>query len=282
MSRWREEIRDLALRLVPGPATTVLSIRSRRLSHRLVRRWGLTGIDERIVDRLGLVVADGPFAGLRFPGAARREHLGPYLAGTYELELHPWLAELRAQDFVRIIDVGAKLGYYALGLARWFPRATVLAFDTDPWARRVTRAGARLNGLANVAVSGRLRPEDLEDLVRGVTLLISDCEGCEARLLGSALPASVADTWMIVETHEAQAPGVERLIGTRFSVTHDIAIRGRDARTAPPRLASFLGSDEALRAVTEARGEQRWMFLRPRARRSSGGEPEGSPGGRLV
>ena len=59
MSAGRDRLKRSALRLLPALATALLSIRSRRLSHRLVRSWGLTALDDRIVARFGLVVAGG-------------------------------------------------------------------------------------------------------------------------------------------------------------------------------------------------------------------------------
>lgn len=264
MSAGRDRLKRSASRLLPALATTLFSMRSRRLSHRLVRSWGLTALDDRIVARFGLVVAGGPFAGLRLPAAARAEHLGPYLAGTYESELHPWLARLRGLEVRTVLDVGAKFGYYALGLARWFPAARSVAFDTDPWARRALRAGARLNGLANLEVRGFLPPRRLPGFLSGPTLLVSDCEGFEARLLGEASPRELASTWMLVELHEAAAPGVERLLVERFAASHEAEIARRLEREAPPALVELLGAEDARRAVTEARGEQGWLFLRPR------------------
>ena len=54
------------------------------------------------------------------------------------------------RPFPQIVDVGAKFGYYAVGLARRYPAAAVVAYDVDWWARRACRRMAAANGVGNV------------------------------------------------------------------------------------------------------------------------------------
>jgi hypothetical protein len=259
----RQWLKKSALRVWPSATTTLVSIRSRRLSHRLVEGWGLHRVDDRLIERQGLVVAAGPFAGLRLPEATRAEHLGPFLLGTYESELHGWLDELRGAIVAQVIDVGAKFGYYAVGLARWWPEARSIAFDTDPWARRVLRQTASLNGVRNFEVRGSLKAGALAGLVRPPALIVSDCEGFEAELFTATRAEALRDCWLLVELHPEAAPGVEDLLGSHLASTHAIEVREREERAPPALLSGVLTGEEARLAVHEFRGEQRWMFCRP-------------------
>ena len=81
-----------------------------------------------------MTVLDGPFKGLLLPASAREEHIGPYLLGTYERELHGAWRKILTGQYNAVIDIGAKIGYYAGGLARHFPSTPSIAFDTDWWA----------------------------------------------------------------------------------------------------------------------------------------------------
>src|SRR5687768_16482969 len=99
----------------------VQASRARRRSHRLLKEWGLWDLNQRLATELGSQVLDGPFAGLALSALARAEHIGPYLLGTYEAELHDTWGRLLKREYNEIIDVGANFGYYAVGLARRFP-----------------------------------------------------------------------------------------------------------------------------------------------------------------
>lgn len=261
--------REVARRCFPSLVTTLRSIRARRHSHQLVAREGYGAIDRRIADCTGLEVSGGPFTGLRLPSEALREHLGPFLLGTYESEIHSWLEELRERELRQILDIGAKFGYYAVGLARWFPRAEVLAFDTDPWARKQVRRAALENGTDRVSVRGYLRPAALQGLIRPPALVVSDCEGFEDELFRETDPEAIRECWLLIELHESLAPGVGERLRRRFAETHEIAVRNRSVREVRPEWIQLLGAEGSRRAIDELRGEQQWMFCRPAARRSS-------------
>jgi hypothetical protein len=127
--------------LAAAPEWTIglLSAGDRAHSHRLVKEWGLDALTAKLVSALGPLVRSGPFQGMELTPITYLEHLGPYLLGTYEYELLPWWALLTKRPYSQIVDVGAKFGYYAVGLARYFPDTPILAFDTDWWARAACR-----------------------------------------------------------------------------------------------------------------------------------------------
>src|SRR5688572_28096723 len=68
----------------PKVATAIVSARSRAHSHRMVRQWGLRELNEKLVSNLGSRVLSGPFKGMVLSPMTLREHIGPYLLGTYE------------------------------------------------------------------------------------------------------------------------------------------------------------------------------------------------------
>jgi hypothetical protein len=213
----------------------------------LVKQWGLFDINERLIQQIGNSVISGPFQGLMLTAMARQEHVGPYVLGTYEMELHPWWRAVLQQRFTQIIDVGASFGYYAVGLAQRFPNTAVRAFDIDPWAQTAIAGMAAANNVSNVSVHKACSPAWL-------------------RKHQSEVPALETAT-LIVELHETLARGVSSAIVSRFSITHTMEQAQSRATTPLPLLPRHtLTDDELMRASTEVRPQQAWMFLRPKRR----------------
>jgi hypothetical protein len=262
----KRRLRGLLLAHFPRTMTRLLTVRSRRLSHALIRRWGIVELNQRLVSAMGLRVCAGPFEGMSLPAEAMSEHLGPFLAGTYESELHPWLEELRSAPISQVVDIGCKFGYYAVGLGRWFPAAPGLAFDTDPWAQRATRDAAELNGLASLEIGGFVSGDELAQRVIPGALVLSDCEGYEDELFTPSLIEKLKRCTVIIETHDEAAPGVTDRIRRRFAASHVTRCMSRTDREVPAWLAGVVSREDAERAVLEFRGEQRWTCCVPTQR----------------
>lgn len=256
-------IRSLSFKIAPRMATMVSSSRERRLSHRLVRRWGLFDLNQRLIADVGNRVVDGPFKGLVLTSASQREHIGPYLLGTYETELSPWWGRLLQRRFGQIIVVGAKFGYYAVGLATRFPDATVVAFDTDWWARRTVREMSKANHAHNVAVKGFCSPAWLARHLEPHALIVSDCEGAEAHLFCDETIAAFSTATIVIELHEVIVPGIGARIREVFRGTHDIDEIDSRSDTSARATDTSLTPAEMRRAAQEIRGAQKFLLLTP-------------------
>jgi len=202
----------------------------------------VAAVTRRFVAWHGLTVSGGPFAGLVYPDQEPLT-LAPKLLGIYERELHPAIeAAIAAQPDV-IVNVGAADGYYAVGLARRCPDATVIAYEADARQRELCRRVAAANGV-QIDIRGTAGPGDLD----GAALVVMDCEGCERALL-QPLPATV-----IVELHDFLDPGVGDAIAARFADTHTVVL----VPTAPQPPANEL-------LLSEYRpGPMRWAVITPR------------------
>jgi hypothetical protein len=266
-SALRSVVKNAACSVAPGIAAAVLARRARANSQKLVKIWGLHEINERLIRTIGHTVIAGPFAGLELTPMARHEHIGPYLLGTYEMELHPWWDEVFHGQFTQVVDVGASFGYYAVGLARKFPCARIEAFDTDRWARAAIVEMAATNRTSNVSVGAACNPTWLRRHLRGGALVISDCEGYERELLCRSHVPALETATIIVELHENLSPGVSSAVAATFCRTHTLVEVGSRTETPLPMLPpSSLTADEVARASSEVRGAQTWLFLRPKAR----------------
>jgi hypothetical protein len=232
----------------------------------MVEAWGLQKLNRKLVDALGSTVLAGPFKGMVLSEMTLREHIGPYLLGNYEAELQPWLGALLSQRFSRIIDVGSKFGYYAVGFARLQRGTEVVAFDTDWWARRATAEMAEVNGVgASLRIESFCSPSRLGDFLTPGSLVISDCEGYERELFAEPL-LHLDSATLLIEIHESEAPGVAKILRDRFAGSHEVHSVAADAsptRAAPVDLG-FLTDEEARSASTEIRLPQEWLLFTPR------------------
>lgn len=261
-------LKRAAFSVAPQTMTALISARARAHSHKLVEEWGLADLNRRLIDTLGASVQSGPFAGMILSPMTWKEHLGPYLLGTYEAELHPWFAQVLGEPFDTVVDVGSKFGYYAVGVALKGRVRRVVAFDTDAWARRATREMARANGVDSVVdVQGYCTPSRLEAVLAKRSLVISDCEGYERVLFADQAPHALDGATLIVEIHEELSPGVERAIRSRFARSHSIEmVNSLQAvpRTAPQPTGALTAADIE-RALAEVRPPQQWLLAQPRA-----------------
>jgi hypothetical protein len=231
-----------------------------------VRELGCSALNEKLLEQFGNRVLHGPFAGITLSPETHREHLGPFLLGTYESELHPVWSSIFGMRFNLLIDVGAKFGFYAVGLAKHFPGSKVIAFDTDPWARKATREMIVANDV-QVEVQGFCSPDWLQGHLPDGSFIFSDCEGYEAALFGSGEVRNLQSATMLIEIHEELCPGVTELLRGKFARSHQITIipARADRLETVPELAQ-LSEIEREMAVNEYRPvDQAWMFLSRKA-----------------
>jgi len=236
------------------------------MAQRFERKSGLERIRKEVVARHGARILGGPFDGMTYVEEAVGSCLLPKLAGTYEQETASVLEEAIACGPTVIVDVGAAEGYYAVGLARGVPGATVYAFDIDPHATRLCRRLAELNGVAErVVLAGACTAEALQARLVPGALVICDCEGFEDELLDPRRVPALERAQVLVELHDHLRPGVSMRIKERFARTHRatmIPSVPRDASAA--QHLEFLSPEDRALAVNEFRpAPQQWAWLVP-------------------
>jgi precorrin-6B methylase 2 len=218
------------------------------------------------------VIAAGPFQGLRLLpdiswGVGDN---GAKLVGLYEAELHPALDALRGRPPPAVINIGCAEGYYAVGLARLFPQATVYAFDTDLNAQLICRKTASLNDVGDrVTVLGTCTPEMLITLLQDhpTALLVIDCEGGETALLAGGVLTATAQAPLIVECHDFLDPGITSTLVERLGASHEVAVVSEGARDPnllePLRKMSSL--DRWLVVLENRPATMNWIVAQPRS-----------------
>jgi hypothetical protein len=224
------QITRIFSRKLKNPSFTLFSLL------RGLAKWRAEVLKPMALEATGGLVASGPFTGMKFTRGAAEGCFLPKLLGCYELELHPHLMALRKERrYETIIDLGSAEGYYAVGLARLFPEARVLARDTDARSLPLLQAHIALN-----AVEGRVEPGglfghgDFAVHAGRKVLVFCDIEGGEGELLDPAKAPALAGFDLVVEAHEGMDATLPAMLARRFDRTHDI-IGVRDQ----PRVVSF-------------------------------------------
>ena len=238
-----------------------------RLDHE--RLYPVEWVNRRVRDALGDVVVSGPFAGLEYPDWAMTEVdlYSPKVLGTYEIEIHAALEALLERGPRNVVNIGAAEGYYAVGLARRLPDATIHAFEIDERLRSQLATIAAHNGVADrVRILGECDLPALEALAGPDTLIVSDCEGAELTLLDPVALPALAAADMLVETHDLLVEGATQVIADRFAESHLVGRADSTSRFVDdvPGL-DFMPLVSQQLAISEfRRGPQSWLTLRSR------------------
>lgn len=225
-------------------------------------------INAFVFDRTDGVVQTGPFAGMvLLPEIAwAANSISAMLLGTFEEELSPAfeqeIARLSHLPNPRIVNVGCSEGYYAIGLARRLPKATVYAVDTSEKSIDIAIRAAAANGVRNVIFNA-----PIEEAFAGTDLVVMDCEGAELIYLDLALFPSLSKAAVIVELHNfPEGPRTDEEIYRRFDATHNVNQIHEGARD--PNRFKFLTqytSEIRWAAVSEHRPcLMGWFVMHPR------------------
>jgi hypothetical protein len=246
--------RQITLRGLLFKAANALDQRQRR------------SVARKVIAANGLTIRSGPFAGMQYLRDSHGSELPPKLIGSYEVELAPVLERWLARRFKTVVDVGCAEGYYAVGLARRLPTAQVYACDINQDAQRLCRRLALLNSVADrVNVGGECTAAELQKILIGASLVLSDCEGAELDVLQPAIAPALRSAYIIVELHDFIVPGASRELSKRFGSSHDISfITSTTRKTNDWPLIGMLNDAERSVAIDERRLPQEWMILAPR------------------
>ncbi len=175
--------------------------------------------------RIGNKVFAGPFRGMELIQDIMGSLFTPQLLGTYEWEIHDAVEQAIAKPYKHVVNIGCSYGYYAIGLARRMPNATIHAYDIDPAARANCQKMAELNGVADRVIIGELfEGKDFEKFAKEETLVFIDIEGGEDALLDPQKYEALQKVDVIAELHDCNIPNLSVTIPARFSPTHMVKV----------------------------------------------------------
>jgi SAM-dependent methyltransferase len=236
---------------------------------RLLGRWRAEALRPVLARELGLKVRGGPFAGMEFLPNISEGCWIPKLLGCYEAELHPQWRRLRDERrYTTILDIGCAEGYYAVGLARMFPEAKIVARDTDERAKQLLAELAKRNNVAErIEIGGAFAPADFQKYAGQPTLVVCDIEGAEKDLLDPRLAPALYDMDIVVEMHAGVDRAIPQLMQERFAATHEVStIKEAPRAVGLPPAFDKLDALDRLLAVWEFRSAPTpWGVMRARA-----------------
>ena len=226
----------------------------------------MTSVDDFLFVETQGRVQSGPFIGMTLlrEQAWTDGALSPMLLGCHEEELHPAIEEeiarLQLLPHPSVVNIGCAEGYYAVGLARRLPQATVHAIDTNDACLAFAHKAAVANGVA--LVTG----ETLDTVFASPDLIVCDCEGDEILYLNLDAYPALRSATMIVELHIKETQNTPTILYERFSATHNITCVVEGGRN-PNRFEMLLGKPSTVRWA--AVGENRpclmnWFVMRPK------------------
>jgi hypothetical protein len=229
-----------------NPSTTRLANHLQRLtvmkaiSHLLPTKLKRSLYAPRFLEKLmrSQVVVGGLFKGMQYHGESVCSTSAPKIMGIYESELAPQFLNWSVIPFQRIIDVGAAEGYYAVGCAMLWPRASVTAFESTEEGRRLLTRMVGLNGLqSRVEIRGHCDQEQFRTAISvgNPMLIIMDVEGAERTLLDPERIPGLLQAYIIVEIHDCFDEGVGELVKSRLQTSHNI----REIWTKPRTIWDF-------------------------------------------
>jgi len=169
------------------------------------------------------------------------------------------------RNFDRIINIGCAEGFYAVGFARRFPNATVLAYDIEPIERSRCKTMARINFVGDrVIVKGRCDHEELHSVITNQSLVICDIEGAEKTLLDLQKVGNLSKAVILVEIHDLYDPTIGETLVDRFCDTHEICLVN-SVKKSMKRVNEVLPSMSfEMLEVIEGRGvSMQWALMVP-------------------
>jgi hypothetical protein len=219
-------------------------------------------------------VFDGPFRGMLLPDTPYDTMTVRFLLGTHEMELHPVIERLVAREFRTIVNIGAALGYYAVGLALRCRDSDVIAFETLESWHPIIAAAAQANGVGErVTILGDCNVDALRQCLataQSPVLVFVDIEGNEMPLFDGEMATRLSHATVLIETHDHRIPGATDELLRRFAATHRAeayAPRSRTRGDLPPTVSS--GAWRVLSwplvwLMKEMRaGPQQWLLFTP-------------------
>jgi Methyltransferase domain len=225
----------------------------------------MRGVNAQLFQILGNRIVHGLFKGMEIKQDPYwcDGNSGTKLLGCYEFELEPTIIKAIERKPKTVINVGCAEGYYAIGLARALPDATIFAVDLDEQSIWECHELAIKNDVAERMQfhRGCWRARDLDFGVPESRLYVIDCEGAEDILLNKEECPVLIKSDIIVECHDFLKPGITNQLQERFSNTHEIEV----IKPQLPPLGRFPMMAEApavmeLLAVTEKRPmPTRWL-----------------------
>jgi len=235
-------------------------------SLRLLAKHRSILIQNTLIQNNGLIVQQGPLAGLNFISQSAEGCHVAKLLGCYEQPLHPFIYEAIDRNYDKIINIGCAEGYYAVGMARHLQKTQIHAYDIDIRAQESCLKLAQKNNVEHrIEIGSIFKLDDFAKYEGHNSLVFCDIEGSEVELLNPKAAPALCSMDIIVEVHEVDRPGSVDLLISRFSESHTINLvednGQRELREMPDWFMKLAHLDQLLATWEWRSGPTPWLVM---------------------
>ena len=236
---------------------------------RLLAKHRSVLIQNTLIKNEGIVVLQGPLAGLEFLNQSSEGCHIAKLLRCYEQPLQPYIQAVIETGYDVILNIGCAEGYYAIGMAIKSANTKTYAFDTNEKAQIACDKLAKKNNVSNrVTVGTKFKQSDFQKFKGQRTLLFCDIEGGEFELLDPNSAEDLKSMDIIVEAHELDRPGITKLLMERFLPTHTIEYvqdnGQRNLNKMPDWFMDLSHLDQLLATWEWRSGPTPWLVMKTR------------------
>lgn len=188
------------------------------------------------------------------------------LLGLYECELFEDIEKAINQPHDLILNIGCAEGYYGIGLAKRTQTKTVV-FDVNKAAVDIARENAAANGVNKILFSTDCSVVSYRSFLASANrpFIFMDCEGAEEDLLDLTVMPELANTAIMVESHDCNRPGLTDRLVARFAETHNIKLIRQGSKNPYMPLIDDLDDYDKMLLCVEARPSTMiWLYLCPK------------------
>lgn len=226
----------------------------------------LQKIRERTQDR----VFQGPFTGMTILPQSKwgDGDNAAKLLGIYECELFPAIE--RVINYYKpdlIVNLGCAEGFFGIGLGLR-TEAPVVLIDIDPDQISIAENNAKVNGLNDITLSTDSTTTSLQNFLAAGErpFLFMDCEGYEDDLLMPDIVPALANTIILVESHDCFRTGLTERLCERFQGTHSREVISQGAKNPYlPLIADFNDEQKMLVSCEFRPSTMYWVYMIPKA-----------------
>ena len=166
-------------------------------------------ISFEVMQLLKNTVKYGPYYGLKFTNNIKKLHYSDYpayLFGIYEHDIVKILTSYKKYNIKNFINVGASVGYHAIGLIKNNFYKYAICFEKNNATRNILKKNIKLNNCEKqIKVFSEAKKDFYLKIGRNIdlrkTMVLIDIEGGEFEILDSLSISFLSDCLLIIEIH---------------------------------------------------------------------------------
>lgn len=162
-----------------------------------------------VMKLLNYTVKYGPYNGVKFTNNIKKlsyTDYPAYLFGTYEHDIVKILTSYKKYNIINFVNVGASVGYHAIGLIKNNFYRSAICFEKNKSTRNILKKNIKLNKCEKKIKIFEEAKKDFylkigQNMDLRKTMILIDIEGGEFEILDSLSIKFLSDCFLIIEIH---------------------------------------------------------------------------------